>query len=50
MLLFDPQTSGGLLIGVPRENLDSFLARAREMGQSAWVIGRVETGTGIDIR
>ena len=50
MLLFDPQTSGGLLIGVPRENLDSFLTRAREMGQSAWVIGRVETGTGIDIR
>jgi len=50
MLLFDPQTSGGLLLGVPRENLDSFLARAREMGQAAWVIGRVETGTGIDIR
>lgn len=50
MLLFDPQTSGGLLLGVPRENLDSFLARAREMDQAAWLIGRVETGTGIDIR
>jgi selenide, water dikinase len=50
MLLFDPQTSGGLLLGVPRENLDAFLARAQEMDQAVWVIGRVETGTGIEIR
>ena len=50
MLLFDPQTSGGLLLGVPRENLDAFLARAEEMGQAVWVIGRVETGTGIEVR
>ena len=49
MLLFDPQTSGGLLLGVPPEKLDMFLARAREMGQAAWVIGRVETGAGISI-
>ena len=25
MLLFDPQTSADLLLGVPRQNLDSFL-------------------------
>jgi selenide,water dikinase len=50
MLLFDPQTSGGLLLGVPHEDLHSFLARAHEMAQAAWVIGRVETGTGIEIR
>jgi selenide, water dikinase len=50
MLLFDPQTSGGLLLGVPRENLDAFLARAQEMDQAIWVIGHVETGTGIEIR
>jgi selenide, water dikinase len=50
MLLFDPQTSGGLLLGVPLENLDAFLARAQEIDQAAWVIGRVETGTGIEIR
>ena len=47
MLLFDPQTSGGLLLGVSQENLDSFMARAKELDQAAWVIGRVETGTGI---
>ncbi len=49
MLLFDPQTSGGLLLGVPGEKLDAFLARAREAGQSAWVIGEVKSGAGIEV-
>ena len=49
MLLFDPQTSGGLLLGVPPEKLDSFLARAKELNQTAWVIGQVESGTGIKV-
>jgi selenide, water dikinase len=49
MLLFDPQTSGGLLLGVPPEKLDAFLTRAREMDQAAWAIGRVETGVGISV-
>jgi selenide, water dikinase len=50
MLLFDPQTSGGLLLGVPGQTLDSFLARAQEMNQAVWVVGEVEEGTGIEIR
>jgi selenide,water dikinase len=50
MLLFDPQTSGGLLLGVPRASLDSFLTRARDQAQGVWVIGRVDEGTGIEIR
>ena len=49
MLLYDPQTSGGLLLGIPKEKLDSFLARAHESDQDAWVIGTVETGTGIKV-
>jgi selenide,water dikinase len=49
MLLFDPQTSGGLLLGVPQEKLEAFLARAREIGQAAWVVGHAETGSGIRI-
>lgn len=49
MLLFDPQTSGGLLLGVPRERLDAFLTRASEMHQAVWVIGNVEAGAGIRI-
>ena len=50
MLLFDPQTSGGLLLGVPAGNLSSFLARAEELGQPAWLVGSVESGTGIEVR
>ena len=50
MLLFDPQTSGGLLLGVPHEKLKSFTARAEELGQAVWVTGSVETGTGITVQ
>lgn len=49
MLLFDPQTSGGLLLGVPPEKLDVFLARAKELDQSAWVIGKAQQGSGIRV-
>ena len=50
MLLFDPQTSGGLLLGVPREKLDSFLVRAGELDQSVWTIGEVQPGSGIKVK
>jgi selenide,water dikinase len=49
MLLFDPQTSGGLLIGVPEAKIDAFLARAAEMGQPAWDIGEVVEGDQISV-
>lgn len=47
MLLFDPQTSGGLLLGIPREKLDAFIQRAKELEQPAWVIGEAKEGKGI---
>jgi selenide,water dikinase len=50
MLLFDPQTSGGLLLGVPQEKLGAFLERARELDQAVWVVGGVEAGAGIIVR
>lgn len=50
MLMFDPQTSGGLLLGVPQKQIKTFLARAQALGQPAWVIGSVEMGTGIEVR
>jgi selenide, water dikinase len=49
MLLFDPQTSGGLLLGVPQEKLPSFLARAQDINQTAWVVGKVHDGKGIQV-
>ena len=49
MLLFDPQTSGGLLLGVPAGHLEQFQARAEETGQPAWVVGSAEAGTGIQV-
>ena len=50
MLLFDPQTSGGLLLGISPQKLDPFLARAKELNQSIWVVGHVEGGSGITVR
>lgn len=49
MLLYDPQTSGGLLLGVPQEKLSAFLQRAEEISQPVWVIGKAQTGKGIMI-
>ncbi len=49
MLLFDPQTSGGLLLGVPLEKLKNFQSRAKELDQSVWVIGEVKAGKGIEV-
>jgi len=50
MLLFDPQTSGGLLLGVPQEKLTDFQARAKELKQPIWVIGEVRKGSGIQVQ
>ena len=44
MLLFDPQTSGGLLLGVPLDRAAKLLAAAETMGQPAWEVGEVVPG------
>lgn len=49
MLLFDAQTSGGLLLAVPHEKLPAFQARAAELDQPAWVIGEVVVGDHIEV-
>jgi len=50
MMLFDPQTSGGLLLGVPPQKLDAFQSRARELEQPLWIIGEAQEGKGIRVK
>lgn len=50
MLLFDPQTSGGLLLGVPQGKLGAFEQRAKELNQPIWVVGEVRAGQGIEVQ
>ena len=50
MLLFDPQTSGGLLFGLGREKLSAFEARAKELNQPYWLVGEAHEGKGIEVK
>jgi len=49
MLLFDAQTSGGLLLSVPAEKISAFQERAAALEQSVWVVGEVAPGAGIEV-
>jgi selenide,water dikinase len=49
MMLFDPQTSGGLLMAVPQKHLAVLLARAEEMEQPIWAIGEIAAGSGVHV-
>jgi selenide,water dikinase len=50
MLLFDPQTSGGLLLAVPRRKLAGFLERAEQISQPAWLVGEAFLGEGLEVK
>jgi selenide,water dikinase len=49
MLLFDAQTSGGLLLAVDEVKLEAFLQRCNKESVHAWPIGRAENGAGITV-
>jgi len=49
MLMFDPQTSGGLLLGVPEDKVAAFLADASSRNEPAWLVGKVVKGNRITI-
>jgi selenide,water dikinase len=45
-LLYDPQTSGGLLIALPPDDASGYVAEMVAQGEIAFIIGRVIPGTG----
>jgi selenide,water dikinase len=48
--LYDPQTSGGLLVAVPQERSAEFIRAAEKHGTSATaVVGEVVEGSGIQV-
>ncbi len=49
LLLFDPQTSGGLLMSIPQQNLSAMIARAAQINQPLWVIGEAVAGDHIEV-
>jgi selenide,water dikinase len=49
MLLFDAQTSGGLLLCVPPAKLPGLLNSAAERGVVLWEVGEVVEGEGIEV-
>jgi selenide,water dikinase len=49
MLLYTPETSGGLLIALPPEDADRLEALCQEAGQPIWRVGEVIEGEGIEV-
>jgi selenide,water dikinase len=50
MLLFDAQTSGGLLVSLPAEKLDTFAAEMDRQGEPWWEVGVVGPREDVDIK
>jgi selenide,water dikinase len=49
LVLFSPETSGGLLAAVPAEQGEALRERSAREGEPLWVIGRVAEGSGIEV-
>ena len=46
-VLYDPQTSGGLLIALPPKAADAVVAQLRDDGGTGAIIGEIQSGTGV---
>merc|ERR1719237_1547898 len=40
------ETSGGLLISLPKQNVEAYIKDMQDIGENAWVVGDVVEGTG----
>lgn len=49
MLLFTPETSGGLLAAIPPDRVDALLARFAAGGVPCWVVGEAVEGEGVEV-
>jgi len=47
--LYDPQTSGGLLVAVPEEHASELARALQEHGTTGSVVGEVDEGTGVRV-
>jgi selenide,water dikinase len=49
LLLYTPETSGGLLVAVPLERLDTLTGLFADAGHPCWVVGDVVEGEGVKV-
>jgi selenide,water dikinase len=49
MLLFTPETSGGLLVAVPPEKIDNLINLFADAGHACWIVGEVLEGEGVQV-
>jgi selenide,water dikinase len=49
LLLYTPETSGGLLVAVPPERVDELTARFAKADHPCWVVGEVVEGDGVEV-
>jgi selenide,water dikinase len=49
LLLYTPETSGGLLVAVPSDRRDTLVTVFAAAGEPCWVVGEVLEGEGIEV-
>ncbi|MGC9336325.1 MAG: AIR synthase-related protein, partial [Anaerolineae bacterium] len=49
MLLWTPETSGGLLVALPPAEADRLIDLCRTAGQAVWRVGEVVEGQGVQV-
>jgi selenide, water dikinase len=49
MMIYDPETSGGLLVPVAAAFADEYVAEVVKLGGAAWIVGEVRQGQGLTV-